>query len=97
MDAKIEQGLRVITQRDEELAELRAMKKKEKQSHDVELTTYKDELEKLKFEMSLKSEKIGELQNQFADAIARVNILEQQLEDQRASLMAGSEAQVIKV
>ena len=30
MDAKIEQGLRVITQRDEELAELRAMKKKEK-------------------------------------------------------------------
>ena len=30
MDGKIEQGLRVITQRDEELAELRAMKKKEK-------------------------------------------------------------------
>lgn len=42
----------------------------------MELTTYKDELEKLKFEMSLKSEKIGELQNQFADATARVNILE---------------------
>ena len=61
MEAKIEQGLRVITQKDEELAELRGMKEKERQSHDVEMNNYKEELEKLKSEITSQNKKIGEV------------------------------------
>ena len=68
MEANIEQGLRVITQKDEELAELRGMKEKEKQTHEVEMNNYKEELEKLKSEITSQNKKIGEVSNQFADA-----------------------------
>ena len=61
MEAKIEQGLRVITQKDEELVELRAMKEQEKQSHEVEVNNYKEELEKLKSEIRSQTKKIGEV------------------------------------
>ena len=61
MEAKIEQGLRVITQKDEELVELRAMQEKEKQSHEVEVNNYKEELEKLKSEIRSQNKKIGEV------------------------------------
>ena len=61
MEAKIEQGHRVITQKDEELVELRAMKEQEKQSHEVEVNNYKEELEKLKSEIRSQTKKIGEV------------------------------------
>ena len=48
MEAKVEQGLRALNKKDEELAEHQAMKEKVKESHDVEVNNYKEELEKLK-------------------------------------------------
>ena len=61
MEAKIEQGYRVITQKDEELVELRAIEEQEKQSHEVEVNKYKEELEKLKSEIRSQNKKIGEV------------------------------------
>ena len=50
MEANIEQGLRVLTKKDEELAEQQAMKDKVKEDHEVEVNNYNEELEKLKSE-----------------------------------------------
>jgi hypothetical protein len=50
MEAKIEQGLRVLTKKDEELAEHQAMEDKVKENYEVEVNNYNEELGKLKSE-----------------------------------------------
>ena len=61
IEAKVEQGLRALKKKDEELVEHQSMKEKVKESHDVEVNNYKEELEKLKTENSSQAKKIGEL------------------------------------